>query len=83
MSDRDKVMVTLQLRRGGRDAGPEWFAWLDLRDDEVGKELRKYLVDAWTREGYWLRTIGEFTLQVRTGNRLRREFVTVAKDSDR
>jgi len=83
VSDRDKVMVTLQLRRDGRDAGPEWFAWLDLRDDEVGKELRKYLVDALTREGYWLRTIGEFTLQVRTGNRLRREFVTVAKDSDR
>ena len=83
MSDRDKEMVTLQLRHGDRDAGPEWDAWLDMRDDEVGKELRKYLVDAMKRQGHRLRTIGEFTLQVRTGNRLRREFVTVAKDSDR
>jgi len=83
VSDRDKEMVTLQLRHGDRDAGPEWDAWLDMRDDEVGKELRKYLLDAMSRKGYRLRTIGEFTLLVRRGTRVIHEFVTVAKDDDR
>ena len=79
MSDRDKEMVTLQLRRGGRDAGDEWSAWLDL--DEPGKELRKYLLDAVDREGYRRRTVGEFVLRVRRGTRVIHEFVTV-EDGD-
>ena len=82
MSDRDKEMVTLQLRHGDRDAGPEWSAWLDLRDDGVGKELRKYLIDAVYRESYRLRNVGDFVLRVRRGTRVVHEFVTVAKDGD-
>ena len=78
MSDRDKELVTLQLRRDGRDAGGEWSAWLDL--DEPGKELRKYLLDAVAREGYRLRTVGEFVLRVRRGTRVIHEFVTVEDD---
>jgi len=82
VSDRDREMVTLQLRRDGRDAGEEMSAWLDLRDDGVGKELRRYLLNAVTRGGYSKRQLGDFALQVWRGNRLVRTFVTVAKDSD-